>query len=404
MTATLYPGFEFWRETAISPLIYMSEKEEQAKLFDISFWARTGGVDWPRAAQYFDGVINRAGQGYYGYDRLLPEHMDKSEDVGLPAHAYWQIDPRESTIIQADKFLNGYKCEGKKKCIAWERTGGGLSTWPEVLAMASYISAADPAEVYIYSRINIMVEAGLNLDDVSQFKWFIAQYPYEDAYTRELYTRFESYLEDRPYEYPAGLRRYGVEEWAPHIMMHQFTSNLDARYYFANQYTEDPDWQVGLRSGDGVVSMLPYTAFMEWFVGESIPAPPIPPAICPNEERITWLEDQVEDLTLRVQALEAVEVEPPDSGELVVVITDKHKPHYFADTDDKGKPIMRTFDDINPFQVGQEYRCQVNLALHDLDDPDTPVTIASGGGLYYRIIEDGPYRGRFIREDKSRKL
>ena len=54
--------------------------------------------------------------------------------------------------------------------------------------------------------------------------------------------------------------------------------------------------------------------------------------------------------------------------------------------------------------VGQSFICQQNLALHSLDNPETPTTIASGGALYYRIIEDGPYRGRFIREDKSREV
>ena len=276
---------------------------EQAQLIDISFWVRTGGVDWVKTANNFDCILIRAGQGYYGIDELLEEHIDKAEDVGLHIHTYWQIDPRENLYTQANTYLNAPGARGRKKCVAWEVTGGGLSTWSDVKTFCKYLQDGDPGqEVYIYSRIRIMyLDAKLSVDDVSQFNWLIAQYPYM-PYTDEQYTRFDVFLNDHPFEYPTDIDRFGLEDWIPYIIAQQFTEKLEAPYYFANLYTEDPDHRVGIKSGDGIVSMGSKADFMAWFTGDVVVEPPIdPPPIPEPESEILYMAEVVNCTKLNIR-------------------------------------------------------------------------------------------------------
>jgi len=306
----------------------------QAELFDISFWARTGGTDWPRAKENMAAVIIRAGQGFYRIDELLAEHMRCSIDVELPAHTYWQIDPRENIYTQADKYLSGEGVRGRKKCVAWEVTGGGLSSWADVKAFCNYLQESDPsAEVYIYSRIRIMIEAKLSTEDVAQFNWLIAQYPYEDGYTEAQYTRFGAYLADHPYEYPADVERFGKQAWEPYIIAHQFTEKLDARYYFANDRTDDPAHRSGLHSGDGIVSMTSKIEFMAWFTGEA--SPPIEPPP-PAELQYCQVRMLIDYVNLRSQpttnSAQIGRLYPAQIGVLQFPIRDEHldgEDHWF---------------------------------------------------------------------------
>ena len=92
---TIYhKGNEALGRTVTTPLPYFVAEEPQARWVDISFWYRTGGIDWERLRDTTDGVIIRAGQGYYGYDELLTEHVDKANEAGVPYHTYWQLDRR----------------------------------------------------------------------------------------------------------------------------------------------------------------------------------------------------------------------------------------------------------------------------------------------------------------------
>ena len=95
--------------------------------------------------------------------------------------------------------------------------------------------------------------------------------------------------------------------------------------------------------------------------------------------------------------------EPPPTNEdyITIVITEQHKAHYFKETDGSGKPIMLTDDTKPALEVNQRFQCEKNLAFSSADNPNTPTLIASGGALYFRIIEEGLYKGRFIRKDKS---
>ena len=98
---------------------------------------------------------------------------------------------------------------------------------------------------------------------------------------------------------------------------------------------------------------------------------------------------------------------PPEplSDTITVIITEKHKAHYFKDTDDScpskpGKPKMLT-DDIKPsLVVNQRFQCDGKV-VYSCHDVSSPTIIASGGELFYRISEEGNYKGRFIRKDKS---
>jgi len=146
-----------------------------------------------------------------------------------------------------------------------------------------------------------------------------------------------------------------------------------------------------------------------------------------HTEAILELEDNLLALTTKVFELQEdlenhthselppVEPPPPSSDTITVKITEKHKAHYFADTDNSceddpvnpsswGKPYMLTDDNKPPFIIGQRYYCQASLYLHCKDTASSPTTIANGGSLFYRIVEEGTYKGRFIRKDKSEKV
>jgi hypothetical protein len=139
---------------------------------------------------------------------------------------------------------------------------------------------------------------------------------------------------------------------------------------------------------------------------------PVPQPDPEIEKRLKAVEDELIVVNTRLDILEAVshehdEVPPviPPKTTLTVEITDKHKAHYYKNTDDAcdpdpGKPIMLTDDSLAPLLVGQRYECDKNLVLHCKDAPNTHTTIGNGGSLYYRIAE-GTYKGKFIRADKS---
>ena len=61
---------------------------------------------------------------------------------------------------------------------------------------------------------------------------------------------------------------------------------------------------------------------------------------------------------------------------------------------------MLTDDDLDPFAVGSRWKCQADLILCCHDKPG-PKAVTAQAFKVFRIIEDGAYRGRFIRDDKA---
>ena len=68
---------EVMTTTSMTPLPYALSEEPQARWVDISFWYRTGGIDWSRLRNTVDGVIIRAGQGYYRTMRCSPNTLTR---------------------------------------------------------------------------------------------------------------------------------------------------------------------------------------------------------------------------------------------------------------------------------------------------------------------------------------
>ena len=137
-----------------------------------------------------------------------------------------------------------------------------------------------------------------------------------------------------------------------------------------------------------------------------------------NTELIGELQYELLSLTTEVSELqknnhthesnpEPPPVDPP-SDTINVEVIEKHKFHYFIDTDNacapmQGKPKMLTDNIKPPMIAGQQFLCYASLVFSCVDTPNTPTIIANGGDKYFRIAV-GEHKGRFIRQNKSKKL
>ena len=373
---------EVMTTTSMTPLPYALSEEPQARWVDISFWYRTGGIDWSRLRNTVDGVIIRAGQGYYGYDALLTEHVDKAVAAGVPYHTYWQLDRRQNIDSQMLTWITGHGVAGHKKMLAIEYCGGQLATASECLKAFALLEDNTDDDVYGYSRVRLLLQDLGDPEWVKDYRWLIAQYPYV-PYTSNQYTRFEEYLTDHEYELPADIEKFGA--YHIDVVAQQFTSKLDAQFYFANAKTEDPNYSVGMKSGDGIVSMEPYTKAMEWFLGELIPPPPDPPPEDPAlVERVTELEkgfilvsEILKDHEDRITALEKVE---PAPDTLTATAADNFSAYHIYDYNKVPLPMMKIYE-LDGF--GSRVRKEMGDKFQVYPEPvDTDGSID-----YYKMVE-----------------
>lgn len=248
-----------------TPVFEEADVRRQALIVYLTFYCRTGGVNWPLLCQNFDAAEIRAGQGYYGFDELLHEHVDKSNQYGVPYLTSWQIDNRQDAAQQGRLYARGYGVADHRMSIAFERTGGGLATSAQLLTCLMAVEYETGERPMIYSRKNLLEEIGdpawlLNYDVE------IAQYPYMRG-TTSMYTTIERFIDERAWTLPpASANTTGaVEMW-------QTTRVLRARDYFANAVTNDPVWTSGLLSASFSVSTKKdHSEFIEWLGGTIAP-------------------------------------------------------------------------------------------------------------------------------------
>lgn len=265
-----------------------------------------------------------------------------------------------------------------------------------------------------YSNPNVLKYKWLEPSWIYNVDWIMARYP-------KIYYYFDDFLGDYSWSPVYG---YLPDDFYNQCVLGvQFTKKLRAKEYFSVDRL--PDGGDGLNSGDGYALLMTPADAKAWFVSESIPDPDPDPEIIERldelDKRLTEVEavvytlaNDIEDLQARVTALENTDPEPKPEPEpedfIMVEISDQHPPYYYFATDKscpdatKGKPDMLRKDGLEPFKVGSLWKVQAKLALSCHDNPATPRIIGADGRHYFRIVQDGDYKGRFIIAEKATKV
>ena len=381
----------------------------QARLCYLSFYCRTGGVNWPLLKQNYDGVIIRAGQGYWGYDELLHEHVDKAVEHGVPYMTSWQADPRQNVERQTEFYLDGYGVLGHRMSIAFENTGGGIVTPAQgfmMMVKAKNIAGEKPLG---YSRQNIIFGDWNYPDWIDDYQWEIARYPY--TFTGNVqYSTCEQFENERGWTFPKDLS----PDFEENCEMWQFSEKIDARATFANARTADPKYTAGLLSGTASMStIMAVDEFVEWMGGtQELPPPVEDPELA---QRVQALEDWrvevdkdlstaydlITELQARVDALEHTQPAPPEPVDYALARVIDSTPAFAASGYNAAKrPIIN----VNAYQATNDpalkfaYGAVVKIK---------PEIVDADGEIDYFELVDVPlhnYPVLYVRADKVIKL
>ena len=356
-------------------------KSEMYKGGDVSQWQ--GTMDWNK---YFDNGMN------YTVIRAM-----------INGRADTQYDKNVRTLT-----------DQKRKFLVYGATG-----WPTVSNCLPYARAlADLIKGVPYLAIWLDSETSGNLTPYQMSVWnsnFLGELSVLlPGSILEIYTRqsfWDSNVQAGNWnKYPLAAARYYEQltcPWSDGRFI--FRDWDDWRYWQISECWDGYAHGAESRCIDGDLFNGDEKMFNEVY---NVTEPPPPSTDCCKENRtlIDSLYVTVSTLSDRVDELENTshihETEPPptDKDYVNVQIREQHKSHYYKNSDTTGKPIMLTDDTKPALEVGQVFMCQKNLAISSMDNPNTPTTIASGGQLFFRIIEEGAYKGRFIRKDKSMQV
>lgn len=217
----------------------------QAWGVDIHEYYRTGGINWDQAAEIFDFIGIRACVGE-DLDELYLEHIEEAEKRFSRIFTYQAFDPRISPLRNISFYLSIPKVKDHPRCGDVEPVGGQMVSESQARSCFDLLDESGDQGWY-YSNYNYTSKLGFPLWIKNRVK-FWAEYPI-DILT--FYNKIERYLEKNPWKVPKWAARIG---YIPEI--HQFTKKGDARYYLANEKTDDPDFPNGIKSADLIVSLI----------------------------------------------------------------------------------------------------------------------------------------------------
>ena len=245
----------------------------QARVVDISYYYRTGGINWPRLKENFDFGIIRAGVDLWP-DPLLREHVDNADAYDFPYATYYFIDPDRPVDLQAAHYASAYGVKGHRMFYDWEKPwrGGRIPSAQESYNFLKALEDKTGERPKIYSRGNIF-EANGDPRWLGEYELWISQY-------WKPYRTYGEFLVDFEWKLPPDIRD---KHYAQNCILWQFTEKGDARYYLSNATTNDPDpdCKKGVLSADLNVSMADVRSFLK-SMGETyspLPPPPPPPPI-----------------------------------------------------------------------------------------------------------------------------
>ncbi|MFN2233882.1 MAG: hypothetical protein ACK2U1_06600 [Anaerolineales bacterium] len=215
----------------------------QARIIDIHEYYRTGGIDWLRLKANFDAVGIRALVGSV-VDELLEEHVDYAQRYEIPYFTYCVPSKKVNAEKQAALYLDQYGVKDAPKVWDIEPVGGELVDGETVSILFQCVQDA-----WYYSNENYTNKIGNPkfLKDVEVI--WLAQYYYQ-IYPLK-YRKFKPFLDKYAWQQPKSAVRLGLN-----ATLWQFTNYGDARYYCANERTNDPDWPAGIKSADLNVSLI----------------------------------------------------------------------------------------------------------------------------------------------------
>lgn len=329
---------------------YTLSRPRQAVIVYLSFYCRTGGVDWVKLADNFDGAEIRAGQGYFGVDGLFDEHVVMADAHGVPYKTSWQLDPGESALDQIDTYCNLPGVRGHRVSLAVEDTSHGIMTATGTRAALEHCQRLTGEKPELYIGVPTL-NAWDWPDWLQDYAIQIARYPWQIG-TESQYELIDEFVRERAWELPAGV----PSSHAHLVQFWQFSERLDAQRYFANAQTADPNHRRGLLSGTASVStIMDVDETITWLGGESPEPEPLP---TPEPDVVLyWAELQTRWVNIRREpAYPAISAD--DMGDLVT--TNGHSPivPVFEERIDHGNTWARIGRNL---WVAKKYRGTVYL-------------------------------------------
>jgi len=252
----------------------------QARITFIHESYRTGGIDWPRAAESLDAIGIRACVGF-DVDDLYYEHIDKAAEHELDFFTVCLPSASINPIEQADFYFELPEVASRPQCLDIEPQWRGGPMVSEYQARKNFERLAERNQfersAWYYSNYASTQRLGFPQWIKDLFVYW-AEYPY-DIFPL-FYSKFERYLERNPWKIPKWAGRAGI---TPGI--HQLSEKGDGRYYFTNEYTGDPNFPRGMKNCTLGLSLVDVQELKsQWGGGEGPP---------PIEQRVDWLEQRV---------------------------------------------------------------------------------------------------------------
>lgn len=253
--------------------------ERQARIIDIHEYYRTGGINWNDASENLDALGIRANIGMR-MDKLYLEHSEQAEKFDIDWFTWSVLDPAFPPDEQADYYTELPGVKSHRKCGDIEPVGGVMPSEYQARKFFERVDLRGGELTWFYSNHNYTQKLGFPAWINGRVIWW-AEYPYEYPFIQ--YKYFDSYLEKNPWKIPKWAVRDGITP-----TFHQFTNVGDARYYLANDQTQDPQWPVGIKGADLTVSLIDVQEVKNLLdPGSGTPS---------LEQRVTRLENDVEIL------------------------------------------------------------------------------------------------------------
>jgi len=263
----------------------------QAKIVDIHRYYRVGGIDWGKLKANFDAVIISTGVGL-NINPLLKEQVDGAVANGVPYMTYILPDVMAGALhgqmlnyLSLPGVMDGWTCLD----IEAPRAGVRWMTASETLQCAWEIEEATTKKPLLYSRKTILDTWGTQ-SWMCNYKWWIAQYPYENWLLKRQYTGYDTFLVKYANAYPPAVVN---APYKSSVVLWQFSEKGTAQALCASAHTQDPHYPTGILECDLNISTVDKVDFLA-LLGATTPLP------------IPTLEARVTDLERRVSNLEMV--------------------------------------------------------------------------------------------------
>ena len=250
--------------------------KRQALGIDIDNYARIGGTNFALAKKLvqegvYDFLIIKAGLGLLK-SVTFDEQKQGAEQAGIPYLTYHFLDPVENMKKQARLYIE-WVGKGQTTYIVdierprAEEEGGRLPTKKELQEYLAEIEKLTGKHPVLYSSMKILGQIGF-LTEAEKYQLWLADYPYKNSATKELYRYFDDFLRDFKGTLPPSVRGKNLEK---RVILWQFTKKGRGVDYIFNEKL--PDNKDGKKSADLNISIKERDEFMKLMFGKVPPKP-----------------------------------------------------------------------------------------------------------------------------------